>query len=116
MNPLLTILRAAHCRSTHHFFAVDALPLVQTGAGKRLVSWLMRHHDRYLTGAKDPDTRFRDFHNHVVHVADGYWGGAPRLAHQWYERLQKSVRERDFSEAAYAAGVMSHYFTHRSTP
>ena len=111
MSPLLSILRAAHCRSTHHYFAIDALPMIQTDAGKRLVGQLLHHHDRYLTGAKDPDTRFRDFQNHVVHVNDGYWGGAPRVAHQWYDRLQRYLRNDRFSDAAHAAGVLSHYFT-----
>ncbi len=110
-HPLLAIVRAAHCRSTHHYFAIDALPLVQTDAGKRLVRHLMRHHERYLTGAKDPDVRFRDFQNHVVHVADGYWGGAPRVAHKWYDRLQVDLDRGDYAAAAYAAGVLSHYFT-----
>lgn len=111
MNPILSILRAAHCRSTHHYFAVDALPLVETSAGQRLTKVLLRHHDAYLTGAKDPDTRFRDFQNHVVHVTDGYWGGAPRVAHQWYDRLQKYLVNARWNDAAHAAGVLSHYFT-----
>jgi hypothetical protein len=111
MNPILSILRAAHCRSTHHYFAVDALTLVQTDAGRRLTSQLLRHHDRYLTGAKDPDIRFRDFQNHVVHVTDGYWGGAPRVAHMWYDRMQRYLRSDRFGDAAHAAGVLSHYFT-----
>lgn len=110
-NLLLTILRAAHCRSTHHHFAIDALPLVGTPAGERLVGHLLRHHHRYLAGAKDPDTRFRDFQNHVIHVDDGYWGGAPRVAHQWYDRMQRYLRTDRWSDAAHAAGVLSHYFT-----
>ena len=116
MSPLLSILRAAHCRSTHHYFAIDAIPLVQTDAGQRLTSLLLHHHQRYLTGAKDPDTRFRDFQNHVVHVKDGYWGGAPRVAHQWYDRLQRYLREARYSDAAHAAGVLSHYFTDPMQP
>ncbi len=110
-NLLLSMLRAVHCRSTHHRFAVDALPLVRTPAGERLVGHLLRHHHRYLDGAKDPDLRFRDFHNHVIHVRDGYWGGAPRVAHQWYERMQRYLRTNRWSDAAHAAGVLSHYFT-----
>jgi hypothetical protein len=110
-NLLLSMLRAAHCRSTHHYFAIDALPLVGTPAGGRLVGHLLRHHHRYLAGAKDPDSRFRDFHNHVIHVDDGYWGGAPRVAHQWYDRMQRYLRTNRFSDAAHAAGVLSHYFT-----
>ncbi len=111
MHPILSILRAAHCHSTHHYFAIDAIPLVQTEAGKRLTSQLLYHHDRYLRGAKDPDVRFRDFQNHVIHVTDGYWGGAPRVAHIWYDRMQRYLRTDRFGDAAHAAGVLSHYFT-----
>ncbi|MCG8649130.1 MAG: DUF4332 domain-containing protein, partial [Pirellulales bacterium] len=68
-------------------------------------------HDRYLTGAIDPDVRFRDFQNHVIHVNEGYWGGAPRVAHRWYDRLQRYLLEGRFGDAAHAAGVLSHYFT-----
>ena len=113
---LINILRASHCRSTHHYFALDALPIVQTDAGKRLVKVLLRYHDRYLTGAKDPDTRFRDYQNHVIHVTEGYWGGAPRMAHKWYDRLQHYLRCGRMSDAAHAAGVLSHYFTDPMQP
>ena len=111
MNALSTILHAADCYNTHHFFAIDALRLVQTEAGKRLARLLLRHHDRYLTGAIDPDIRFRDFQNHVIHVTEGYWGGAPRMAHRWYDRMQRYLRTDRFSDAAHAAGVLSHYFS-----
>lgn len=111
MNLLCRIVRYAHCGCTHQRFAVDALPLVQTEAGRRLVTWLLRHHGRYLTGAIDPDIRFRDFQNQIIHVDEGYWGGAPRVAHQWYDRLQRYLRQNRYSDAAHAAGVLSHYFT-----
>ncbi len=116
MNALISMLRALHCRSTHHYFAIDALPLVQTDGGKRLAHAILRHHDRYLRGTRDPDLRFRDFQNHVVHVTDGYWGGAPRVAHLWYDRLQKHLRLRRYGDAAHAAGVLSHYFTDPMMP
>lgn len=116
MRPLISILRAAHCRSTHHYFAIDALANTESDAGARLGQILLRHHDRYLAGAKDPDTRFRDFHNHVVHVTDGYWGGAPAKAIRWYERLQKLLAEDRWSEAAHAMGVLSHYVTDPMQP
>lgn len=111
MEGLLSILRAAHARSTHHRFALDALDHVQTEAGSRLARMLLRYHKHYLSGAKDPDTRFRDFQNHVVHVADNHWGGAPRAAERWYGRLQQFLRQQAWSDAAHAAGVLSHYFT-----
>ncbi len=108
---LLSFLQRVHCSSTHHYFALDALPLVHTPAGKRLVRVLLRHHRRYLLGATDPDIRFRDYQNHVIHVKNGYWGGAPRMAHKWYDRMQRYLRTNRFSDAAHAAGVLSHYFT-----
>ncbi len=111
MNLLITILRAAHCRSTHHFFAIDALPLMMTQQGQRWQTVLLKHHSRYLEGAKDPDKKFRDFRNHVVHVKDGHWGGAPKKAEIWYENLIADLDAKRWSDAAYAAGVLSHYFS-----
>lgn len=111
MSLLLSVLRAAHCRSTHHYFAIDSLRHVDTPAGLRLSNLLQVHHEKYLTGAKDPDDRFRDFQNHCVHVRDGYWGGAPRLAIKWYDRLRDNLIAGRSADAAYAAGVLSHYFT-----
>ncbi|NND97938.1 MAG: DUF4332 domain-containing protein [Pirellulaceae bacterium] len=111
MNALHSILRRTHCRSTHHLFAIDAIELVQTDAGKRLASWLLRYHHQYLAGATDPDRRMRDFQNHIIHVEDGYWGGAPRVAHQWYNRMQRRLMQGRFADAAQAAGILSHYFT-----
>ncbi|HBJ36219.1 MAG TPA: DUF4332 domain-containing protein [Planctomycetaceae bacterium] len=111
MSFLLSVLRAAHCRSTHHFFVIDSTKYVDTPAGRRLVNVLLKHHERFLAGAKDPDDRFRDFQNHCVHVRTGYWGGAPRLALTWYERMRDYLAHGRYADAAYAAGVMSHYFT-----
>ena len=111
MNPLHRLLRATHAHRTHQRMALDALPLVQTSAGKRLTKILLRHHDRYLTGAIDPDVRFRDYQNHLIHVADGFWGGAPRVAHRWLDRLQKYLGAGRYPDAAHAAGVLGHYFT-----
>jgi hypothetical protein len=81
-----------------------------------LARLLLRYHRRYLRGAIDPDVRFCDYQNHVIHVVDGYWGGAPRVAHQWYDRMQGYLRENRFADAAYAAGVLSHYFTDTFQP
>ena len=111
MNALLSILKAAHCRSTHHYFAVDALTHVTTTRGKQLGDLLLKYHHEYLTGAKDPDKKFRDFRNHVVHVKDGYWGGAPKAAERWREKLLDCIKHKQWPQAAYAAGVLSHYFT-----
>ncbi len=111
VNQLLTILRAVHCRSTHHYFALDGLAYVRTDSGRRLRSLLLKHHDRYLTGAKDPDDSFKDFENHVLHVQDKMWGGAIQAANTWHGNLVTLLREENWRAAAYAAGVLSHYFT-----
>lgn len=111
MDLLITLLRAAHCRSTHHFFAVDALHHLNTAKGYALGTVLLGEHAQYLTGAKDPDKKFRDFRNHVVHVADGHWGGATKAARRWYGTLIEALDENRWSDAAYAAGVLSHYYT-----
>ncbi len=110
MEMMLSILRAAYCQSTHHYLAIDALRQVTTRRGSRLRDLLLKHHTQYLQGAKDPDTRFRDFHNHVIHVADHHWGGADESAEQWRMRAVGFLREEKWSDAAYALGVLSHYF------
>ena len=111
MNALLWILRHGHCHNTHHRFALDAIELVQTEPGKRLAKLLLRYHRRYLVGSTDPDTRICDYHNQVIHVEEGFWGGATRVAHQWYNRLQRRLETGRYAEAAQAAGILSHYFT-----
>jgi len=108
-QPLHAVVRRVHAVRLPQRFAIDALSLVDTPPGKRLASWLLRHYRRYLRGAIDPDVRFRDFHNHILHVREGGWGGAPRVAHRWYQGLQKFLYSERFDRAAYAAGVLSHY-------
>ncbi|KAA5542758.1 hypothetical protein FYK55_14660 [Roseiconus nitratireducens] len=110
-STLHRIVRRTRCVQTHQRFAIDALPLVATAGGTRLASWLLVHHAQYLRGAIDPDIRFRDYHNHVIHVREGCWGAAPRVARHWYFRLQQHLRSQNFAQAAYSAGVLSHYFT-----
>ena len=111
MNLLISILQAAHCRSTHQFFVIDALPLVTSPRAARFASVLLKHHEAYLIGSKDPDRTFRDFRNHVLHVGDNLWGGATKQAEKWYQVLVDEINAQNWHEAAYAAGVLSHYFT-----
>lgn len=111
MQTILTILRAAHCRSTHHYFALDALPEVVSPEGGRLASMLLAHFPVYLQGAKDPDNLFRDFENHVIHVSDGYWGGAAKTAEKWRLQAHNQLQSKKWKEAAYSIGVLSHYFS-----
>ena len=111
MNTIIAILRAAHCKSTHHFFAIDALDEVSSERGKSLANLLLANYSNYLQGAKDPDTVFKDFENHVLHVRDGYWGGAAKTAEKWLEKSNTLLTAGNWKEAAYAIGVLSHYFT-----
>ncbi len=111
MSRLLQILRAVHCRSTHHYFAIDALALVDTVPGQRLTRLLLQHYQAYLAGANAPDATFRDFQNHVVHVADGNWGGAPQACEKWLKQTIEHLDRRQWKQAAFACGVLSHYFT-----
>ncbi len=111
MSRLLTILRAAHCRSTHHYFAIDALSHITSPQGKLLANLLLKHHDEYLVGAKAPDSNFKDFKNHVVHISDNCWGGALSACDQWWKQSVELLNEGKWKKAAFAIGVLSHYFT-----
>ncbi len=111
MDTIVAILRAAHCKSTHHYFAMDALYEVSTARGKSLADLLLANYGDYLKGAKDPDNVFKDFENHVLHVRDGYWGGAAKTAEKWLEKCFRMLSASNWKEASYAIGVLSHYFT-----
>ena len=116
MTRLHGIVGRVHAIGTHQRFAIDALNLVRGDAGNRLCRWLLRHHRAYRRGAIDPDIRFRDFHNHILHAREGFWGGAVRVGQQWYERLKEHLAAERFREAAHAAGVLSHYVTDMLQP
>lgn len=110
MNLLELVIIAHRCRSTHHFIAFDALQLLQ---GKDAGDWknlLLKHHTNLLKGAKAPDTEFKDFHNHVLHVEEGEWGGARDAAMEWYGKAVEALREKKWGKAAYALGVLTHYY------
>ena len=111
MDTIVAILRAAHCKSTHHYFAIDALDEVQSNRGKSLANLLLANYGDYLKGAKDPDNVFKDFENHVLHVRDGYWGGAAKTAEKWLQKCNTLLASGNWKESAYAIGVLSHYFT-----
>ncbi len=116
MSWLRKLLRTTHRRHTHQRFALDACAEVTSPAGQRLVRLLLRHHRRYLQGALAPDLRIRDFHNHVVHAGDGYWGGGPAKATRWHDWMQDQLAHRAWSDAAHTAGILSHYFTDMLQP
>ena len=110
MNLLELVIIAHRCRSTHHYIAFDALQILK---GKDASDWknlLLKHHTDLLKGAKAPDKEFRDFQNHVLHVGDGEWGGARDAAMKWYGKAVEALREKKWSKAAYALGVLTHYY------
>lgn len=110
MTLLELVIIAHRCRSTHHFIAIDALSLLK---GKDAELWrklILRHHTALLKGAKAPDTKFKDFHNHVLHVQEGEWGGARDAAMQWYGKAVEALRNHRWSDAVYALGVLTHYY------
>lgn len=111
MTLLFRVIYAAHAKGTHHKLALDALHHLD---GEHAEDWrrlLLKHADVLMLGAKAPDDEFKDFVNHVLHPRDGFWGGAPAKARSWYGHLVTALRQRDWSTASYAAGVLSHYVT-----
>lgn len=107
MSVAFDLIYAAYARGTHRKLALDALRL-----SPGLEPWqavFLKHHFFYLSGAKAPDDKFHDYQNHVLHVAEGWWGGACRAAHAWFAHTVSALADGRWEEAAYAAGVLSHY-------
>lgn len=111
MHLLFRILYAAHASGTHHKLALDALRFLSHPAGERWQRLTLANAKLYLEGSKAPDTEFKDFKNHVLHVGDAYWGGAPEKAQHWYGHALEAIAQADWPRAVYATGVLSHYFT-----
>lgn len=97
------------CRSNHHRIAVMALQHLQYTHAERWRKLFLHHQQAFLEGAKAPDTSFKDYRNHVLHVRDDNWGGAPKAAREWYRRTVRALKQNEWRHAAYCAGVMSHY-------
>ncbi|MEO1659391.1 MAG: DUF4332 domain-containing protein [Pseudomonadota bacterium] len=110
MNLLELVIIAHRCRSTHHFIAFDALQILKGDDAGDWKNLLLKYHTDLLKGAKAPDAEFKDFKNHVLHVEDGEWGGARDAAMEWYGKAVEALREKKWSKAAYALGVLTHYY------
>jgi predicted flap endonuclease-1-like 5' DNA nuclease len=110
MSLLYAVVFASRCRSNHHRLAVDALRHLRSAHAEAWRNLLLHHHVEYLAGAKAPDDVFKDFKNHVLHVRDKDWGGAVEACQEWYRRTVRALRERDWTQAAWSAGVLSHYY------
>lgn len=111
MSALFRIIYAAHANGTHHKLALDALNHMQRPDAEAWRRVILKNVEKYLEGSKAPDNTFKDFKNHVLHVGENYWGGAPEKVVEWYTRTVEALRAGSWSDAAYNAGVMSHYYT-----
>jgi predicted flap endonuclease-1-like 5' DNA nuclease len=107
---LYSVVFASRCTSNHHRLALDALRHLKSPDAEDWRTLLLHHHVDYLKGAKAPDDTFKDFKNHVLHVREGEWGGAIEACEEWQRRLVRAIKEEDWAQAAWCAGVMSHYY------
>jgi hypothetical protein len=110
MSLLYAVVFASRCRSNHHRLAVDALRHLRSQYAERWRDLLLSQHVEYLRGAKAPDDEFKDFKNHVLHVREKEWGGAIEACNEWYRRTVRALAAKDWKQAAWCAGVLSHYF------
>ena len=106
---LFDVVYAHRASGSHHKIAMDALLRLSGRDAEMWQKLFLANADVYMKGAKAPDDVFRDSQNHVLHVRDNYWGGAVEAAEAWYEKLLMMIRARNWPEAVYAAGVLSHY-------
>ncbi len=111
MSLLFQLVFTSKCRNTHHRLAMDALRHLRGADAEQWTDLLLHFHGVYLAGSKAPDDQFKDFTNHVLHVGDQEWGGAIGAARRWYATTVDALRRESWSDAAYAAGVLSHYFS-----
>ena len=111
MSALFRIVYAAHANGTHHKLALDALTHMQRPGADAWTRVILKHVNKYLEGSKAPDNTFKDFKNHVLHVGETYWGGAPEKVEEWYRTTVTALATAQWADAAYAAGVLSHYYT-----
>lgn len=111
MSVCFDVLFAWKCSSTHHKLAMDALRHLRRIDAEDWTNLFLRFIEFYLDGSKAPDNKFKDFRNHVLHVREGFWGGAVAAAESWYVRTVEALRRQQWPDAVYSAGVLSHYYT-----
>jgi hypothetical protein len=116
MAALYDAVFKTRARSTHHKIAMDALRHIRGDDAEKWRNLFLLHHEAYFEGAKAPDTTFKDFANHVLHVGENDWGGAPDAAKEWYAKTVEAFAAKRWKDAVYAAGVTSHYFTDPHQP
>lgn len=110
MSLLYAVVFASRRRSSHHSLALDALRHLRSPDAESWRNLLLHYHADYLAGATAPDDVFKDYKNHVLHVRDGDWGGAIEACEEWYRRTVRALARKDWAQAAWSAGVLSHYY------
>ncbi|MEX2026004.1 MAG: hypothetical protein WEH44_01865, partial [Pirellulaceae bacterium] len=109
MSLLLSVLLKTACPSTHHKLAIDALRFLRGDAADAWRDLFLRFHKPLLAGAKAPDEELKDFGNHVLYLGERSWGGAAAAARGKFDQIVAALTERRWSDAAFAAGNLSHY-------
>lgn len=107
---LYDIVVARECRNTHHKLVMNSLLHLQCPNAEGWVETFVEYFEDYLEGSKAPDNDFKDFRNHVLHVSDGYWGGAAGKTRKWYAETVSHLKMGEWRDAVYSAGVLSHYY------
>ncbi len=110
-STLFNVLFAWKCSSTHHKLALDALNHVRGEFAENWRNLCLANIEAYLAGSKAPDDKFKDFRNHVLHVNEHHWGGAVEATLKWYVATVDALRAKKWTDAVYAAGVLSHYYS-----
>jgi hypothetical protein len=110
MSSLQDLLFAHRCTGTHQKVVLDSLRHLRSGDAEKWQRLFLKHAESLLVGAKAPDETFKDFRNHVLHVREKCWGGAVESVETWYKQIVESLRAKEWGKAAYAAGVLSHYY------
>lgn len=111
MSALSRIVYATHANGAHHKLALDALRAMSHRDRKEWARVFLKHAELYLEGSKTPNVSDADVRDHVLHGSDDPWGDAPEKVEAWYEQTVAELQAGHWPEAAYAAGVLSHYYT-----
>ena len=114
MALLLSVLKNSACRSNHHRLALDALTLFRGTDGALWRNLFLHHYTDLLEGAKAPDDVFKDFKNHVLHVRETEWGGAPAAAREWYRRTVRSLAQQDPVQPFHTGQTEEEAIVHRA--
>ncbi len=111
MSSLQKLLFVHRCASTHHKIVLDSLRHLQCDHAETWRRLFLKQAKSLLAGASPPDDTFKDFRNHVCHVREKCWGGAVESAETWFKNTVVALHEQQWAKAAYAAGVLSHYYS-----